>query len=229
MSKAEETGAPQAGQPRSTLTQATIPQASEVAQAWAQLVVDTKAFPTEAAKELMRLLGHSLAAKSAGERRQARLGLLIELVSTGSRGEYVTTTAYGQARRARMIAGDIAAGEDWPDASNLIRAYGHWLAAIKAASAFWFDGGAARVADSYRHGTRYRRYEPQEITSALLRYRQEHGQWPTECDWDDYSRIRRQLSRRAGKEPRVPNREAIARAYGTFDAALSAARSRFKR
>lgn len=212
------------GASQSGSTPTARPQASEVAQAWAQLVVDTKAFPTDAAEELVRLLGHSLAAKSAGERRQARLGLLIELISTGSRGEYVTTTAYDQARRARL-----AAGEDWPDSSNLIRAYGHWLATIKAASAFWFDGGAARVPDSYRHGNRYRRYQPQEITAALIRYRQEHGQWPTECDWDDYSGIRRRLARRAGKEARVPNREAIRRAYGDFDRALAAAQAQIQR
>lgn len=96
--------------------------ASAVAQVLAELASARGALPDDAADELRRLLGHSLAGTSATRRRDARLGLLFELVAQAP-GEVPTEQAYNEVRAARL-----AAGEDWPTAQALGQAYGHWLA-----------------------------------------------------------------------------------------------------
>jgi hypothetical protein len=91
--------------------------ASEVAQAMVKLVSDRDAFPQQAAEDLARLLGHDLAVTSPGARRQARLGLLIDLVSHGQ-GQFIASTTYEAARLEQS-----SSGLEWPTASALCRAY----------------------------------------------------------------------------------------------------------
>jgi hypothetical protein len=131
-------------------------EASEAAQQLVRLVSDKAAFPKRAADDLQELLGHDLARPNRGERRQARLGLLIELVSDAAEDQLITTTLYDQVR-----AKTKERGEDWPDSSNLVRAYGHWLAAVRAATRFWFDGSKANVPHLYPEQPHD--YQPQEI------------------------------------------------------------------
>lgn len=95
--------------------------ASELAQGLSRLVEDASAFSTEAASDLARMLEHSLANPSIGERRHLRIGLLVDLVA-GTNGEFVDSSGY-EAERARRVK----TGEEWPSASGLTRAYGHWL------------------------------------------------------------------------------------------------------
>jgi hypothetical protein len=64
--------------------------ATEVAAAIVSLVKSHLALPETPAQDLRRLLGNSLAVDSPAERRQASLGLLIELVADD--GEFVPTT-----------------------------------------------------------------------------------------------------------------------------------------
>lgn len=217
--------------------------ATETAQLIADLVSDRAAFPDAAVGHLAELLGHSLAAGSIGERRQARLGLLIDLVSCGT-GEFITSSTYEDARADRK-----ASGEEWPTASALSRAYGHWLAALRAACRYWFDGGRSRVSSSYAHTGRQQKYQPQEIHSALLQAQLELGfcaaqanpdraetgdrrvsaaatwqQWPTEWEYLEWARIKRRLARRAGIACRLPERGAIRAAYGTYATAIEAVR-----
>lgn len=209
--------------------------ATEVAQALADLVRDKAAFPDAAARHLADLLGHSLAVGTPGERRQARLGLLIELVS-GGEGEFITSGAYEEARQSRRER-----GEEWPAASTLSRAYGHWLTALRAACRFWFEGGRARVASDHAHAKRNLAYLPQEILSALLQAQAELGlqrrvgaasdgvagseqeHWPTEWEYLEWARIKRRLARRAGAPCRLPERGVIRAAYGSYAEAIEAA------
>src|SRR6201999_2682449 len=117
--------------------------------------------PVAAKRDLLRLLGHSLATATPADRRQQRLGLLIELISEG--GEFVPTTRYEQVRKERS-----AQGHDWPSSANLSRSYGHWLIAVTAANRFWFGGGRERVSDNHAHarGTQAG-YQPKDIVAAL--------------------------------------------------------------
>lgn len=196
--------------------------ATETAQSIASLVRDCKAFPDEAARQLLELLSHSLAAPSAAERREARLGLLIDVVSQGE-GEFVTTEAYERERSIRR-----AGGETWPTASSLSRAYGSWLSALRAACRFWFEGGAARVASDHRHAKPSQTYKPIEIRSAILKAQADMnlpaGEWPTEWEFQEWAQIKRRLARLAGSECRIPGAKQIRKAYGGYAAAVAAAR-----
>lgn len=192
--------------------------ATEAAQVLAQMVADRAAFPEAAVRDLARLLGHGLAVHSVARERSTRLGLLVDLVSSVS-GEFIDTATYEAAREQRSKA-----GEEWPAASTLSRAYGHWLAAVRAAMRFWFDGGQARVASSHRHACRHAGYRPREIAAALRRCRDELGAWPTEWEYEEWRRVCRELSRRAGlPEPRLPSMPVVRKACGSFEAGLALA------
>lgn len=196
--------------------------ATETAQMVACLVRDQKAFPEEAARQLEQLLSHSLAAPSAAERRVARIGLLIDIVSQGE-GEFITVEAYEGERDKRKARGEV-----WPTASNLSRAYGHWLAAVRAACRYWFEGGQARVAADHRHARPSQSYKPIEIRSALLKAQADLSlpadEWPTEWEFIEWAQITRRLARSAGTSCRIPGAKQIRKAYGSYAAAVDSAR-----
>lgn len=195
--------------------------ATESAQSIAILVSDRKAFPDEAVRQLEQLVGHSLAAPSAAVRREAQIGLLIDIVSQGQ-GEFVTAETYEQER-----AGREARGEAWPSASSLSRAYGHWLSAVRAACRYWFEGGDARVASDHRHARPSQTDKPIEIRSALLKAQADLGlpadEWLTEWEFHEWARIKRRLARASGSDCRIPGAKQIRKAYGSYAAAVEAA------
>jgi hypothetical protein len=199
--------------------------ATEVAATIVSLVKNRLACPENAAQDLRRLLGNSLAVDSPAERRQASLGLLIELVADD--GEFVPTTTYEEIRKERL-----SKGEEWPAASTLSRLYGHWLAAVRAACRFWFDGGPQRVPGSHHHavGTQPG-YQPAEILSTLLAARRDlelpDGHWPSQWEYSEWAEIKRRLTRRSGKSPRIPGLKQIRKAFGGYDSAVEAAGRHF--
>jgi len=153
------------------------------------------------------------------------LGLLIELVADD--GEFVPTTTYEEVRKERL-----SAGEEWPAASTLSRLYGHWLAAVRAACRFWFDGGPQRVASNHHHaaGTQPG-YKPAEILSTLLAARRDlelpDGHWPSQREYSEWAEVKRRLTRRSGKAPRIPGLKQIRKAFAGYDSAVSAASRHF--
>ena len=205
-------------QPRATLG---VDNATESAQIL-QHVVSKAAFPQQAADDLARLLGHSLATESSAQRRFAKLGLLIRLVAE-TNAEFITSVRYEQARLAQDDP------SSWPTAPALSRAYGHWLMAVKATCRYWFDGGIAAVPSSYEHaGGPKRGYQPQEIVSALIRCQRDLGLpqdvWPTEWEYFEWARINRRLLRRSGAPCRLPGRKQFRAAFGGYAEAVAAAR-----
>ncbi len=211
---------------------------SELVTSLGELVQDRDAVPDEARRDLLRLLSHSLAAETPAQRRQRRLGLLIELISEG--GEFISTTRY-EKQRKECAAQD----QDWPSAANLVRSYGHWLVAVKAANRFWFEGGRQRVPDSYNHarGTQPS-YEPKRIAAALREAKVDlelpADLWPTQWEYEEWAMIKRRLARRSGADgssktggegavargtvgKRYPGLKQIRKAFGTYDEAVRAA------
>jgi hypothetical protein len=220
-SRPRPVGSPRKGEPIAL----SIDNATEVATTIVSLVKSRLACPETAAQDLHRLLGNSLAVGSPAERRQAGLGLLIELVADD--GEFVPTTTYEEIRKERL-----SKGEEWPAATTLSRLYGHWLAAVRAACRFWFDGGPQRVAGSHRHavGTQPG-YQPAEILSTLLAARRDlelpDGHWPSQWEYSEWAEVKRRLIRRSGKGPRIPGLKQIRKAFGGYDRAVGAASRHF--
>jgi hypothetical protein len=194
--------------------------AGEAAQIIVQFVGDCQAFPDEAACDLRRLLANSLSDASPGERRVARLGLLIDLAVGDGKptGEWISVEDYEIARARRAKA-----GESWPSSSALSEAFGGWLRAVGTAMRFYMGGGKARVPASLTDARPHARYEPREILSGLIRFRNELGVWPTEWEWTEYAPVRTRHARRAGVELRLASPKQIRKAYGTFDRAVRAA------
>lgn len=211
---------------------------SEVTTSLCELVKDPRAFPDAAAKDLLRLLGHRVATQSPAERRQRRLGLLIELISEG--GEFIPTPRYEKVRLEREDQ-----GHHWPNAGVLSSNYGHWLIAVKAANRFWFGGGRERVTDNHSHARGSQpEYKPDEIATVLRECRRDLALtgdlWPTQWEYEEWAQIKRRLARRSGKGgstsaggkgavargatgSRYPGLKQIRKAFGTYDGAVRAA------
>jgi hypothetical protein len=188
--------------------------ASECAQVLASLVPK---LPEVTARTLMQLLGHHLAAPSAALRRQARLGLLIEMVA---RGTVPNTDQYMAERDLRRQR-----GENWPTYSVLINAYGHWLAAQKAAIKLVEIGSRARVATSHHHARFRRDTLRQEVPEAIMKCRDKLGDWPTEWEYYEWASLARRAARAAGKpEPHLPSSGPVNKLFGNYDEAVAAAK-----
>lgn len=191
--------------------------AGELAQGLGSIL---HAFPREAIEDLERLLSNELGAPTAAQLREARLGLLIELISTGD-GEIPSTRAYNDLRRHRSET----KGEHWPAASSLVESYGSFGAAVRAAMRLHHDGSAARVPHTHRHARSYRCYSRNEVVAALKKFRDQHGSWPrSELEYLTWGETVRRARRNGGHpDPRIPTARPIRKLFGNFPRALEVA------
>jgi hypothetical protein len=184
--------------------------ASELAQALAALV---PAISEKAAQDLKRLLGRTLTMPSPSELREARLGLLIDLV-VELQGEVPSIELYNLSRAASLAERD----ENWPAHTTLIRAYGStWLAAVKAAMRVAFEGSNHRVSKD-NHSRQFKpAYERPEYIDAVRKCAEAIGATPTLLEYTDWTILMRRGARAAGKpEPRLPGREAVLQLWGSW-------------
>jgi hypothetical protein len=175
----------------------------------------------EAATDLKRLVGHSISLPSPAELREARLGLLIDLVENGS-GEVPSAEVYEAERSKRRED-----GETWPAASTLIHAYGgHWLAAVRSAMRVAFES-IRRVPSNYAHARPAASYTRDECLAALIACSDALESEPTMQEYLEWATLTRRLSRLNGQsDPRLPGRKQILKAWGTFERLLAALRRR---
>jgi hypothetical protein len=191
-------------------------QASELAWGLAALIPDLS---EQAAVDLKRLLGRSLTLPAPAELREARLGLLIDLVLERS-GEVPSVEDYNQARAER--ADD---GESWPSHMSLIRAYGsHWLAAVRAAMKVAFTDNHARISSDDHHRSFKKRYSRNECLEAVRQCAAALSTTPTLMEYTDWTILRRRSARAAGQaEPRLPSRETVIQRWGSWQRLIQAA------
>lgn len=188
--------------------------ASDVAQWVAAMIRDPEIVPRDAVVDLRRLLGHGLADPPAAARRWDSLWLLVALIAKRE-GLLPTTREYEDARREHEA--------EAPTASALVKRYGHWLAASKAA------GRLMQLQPSgpaWSERRRYRRpYRPREVTLAIARFYHSFGVWPSREEYNEWSGISRRTARSCGApDPRLPSATVVTRLYGTYDRALQAAK-----
>lgn len=177
------------------------------------------ALPEKTCADLHRLLAYSLAAPTPSELREARLGLLMELIrGLGGRVPRVSDYDRLRTRRARLA-------ESWPSHSQLIRAYGNWLSAVGAA--LKLDQGLPGV--SYRAPRPPRRYTNEALLNAIDLCALSTGGLPTESDYRDWARLTKEAEHRYGcGRVAVPGSVAIRRRFGTWSSAIRAASRRAK-
>ena len=191
---------------------------SDVAVAYIELLND---FAPDQLQLIERALLSDLAESTPAELREARLGLLMDMLADRS-GVIPLADDYDRLREERAERGEV-----WPHSTTLLRAYSHsWNLAVRAAMRLLFDGPAARVATSHRaKHTKTSDYERDEVKAALRRFHREHGgRWPRPTQFYDWAEYVRQHADYGGHpDPRLPSPSAVKRHFGTFDAALVAA------
>lgn len=197
--------------------------ADEVAWAIAAIVPE---LPQETAADLQRLLRHSITAPRPSELREARLGLLIDLVSDGS-GEVPSSDDYNRVRGEREEI-----GQTWPAHTTLIRAYGgHWLAAVRAAMRVAYSDTAINVAASPGYFGSRLAYSRDEVAAAIASCWRNlgldpDGPGPTQEEYLEWAGLTRRARRLAGKpDPRLPGSSAVRRLCGNWGRAVALATS----
>lgn len=191
---------------------------SELGAAFVELVSDRRAFPDEAARDLLRILGHALAAPHpAAERWDVLSPLVVAIRQTG--GRFPTVREY-EALRDR----------EWPDApaaSTLTERYGSWLAALTSASHL-LSLSRENPVWPYKP-PRHRPYTPAECLAALAKFRKQFGAWPQLTEYRAWSRSARRAAHVCGaNDPCLPDVKVVLRRFGTFDRALQAAKDTYR-
>jgi hypothetical protein len=189
--------------------------AGDVAQSIARLVVSKKVIGEQAAMDLRRLLMRDLAHRTPGQVRIGHLGLLLELICS-RRYEWVSQTIYMNIRAER-----VAAGQTWPDDSQIIRLYGHWHIAYRVAEKFMWIGDRSSRPPRDTKG-RTRRYSAETILMSIHKCRSDLGSWPTQWEYSEWVRLTRLLS---AKDPNRPDLPAVVRNFGSYPQALHAAKN----
>lgn len=188
--------------------------AGEAAQVIAALVT---ALPDETLRQLDELLAHSIAAPKAAERREASLGLVIEMVSVGT-GEVPSSQDYEQLRVRRRQA-----GQQWPTARRLTKLYGHWLRVVRAAMRLVAVGAHARVKERPADSSFSETYSREEVLVALKRFHRRFKTWATPWEFLEWAQLERAHARRHGlADPRIPGMKQITKRFGAYDRAVQA-------
>lgn len=195
--------------------------ASEAAQLIAEIV---PSLPTDTAYNLKRLLALDIALPSRALVREARLGLLVELVALRTQPGLPSEPEYEALRLERIPLGEI-----WPTSRTLREHYGHWLKAVRAAinhvRGYNEAGGRIKVPASHAHGGRHGSYSRQEVLDALWLVHQAIGDWSTEWEYELFVRAYRKAAKEAGNpQPRIPGMKQIRTHFGNYARAVQAAK-----
>lgn len=192
------------------------------------LAGDARHWPENDARDLMELLAHSLSAQTAVERREARLGLLIDLVADAAAKCSTRPPRrqdYDEARAERAQN-----GEHWPSSSALCDSYLGWSRAITAAIVV-FEGNARGVSTDKSHASKHRQtYTRPEITRSIINCREATGDWPTQWEMAIWAQAQRRLARLSNRQTTelLPGLKQIRKKFGTWDRALARARDEYE-
>jgi hypothetical protein len=189
--------------------------ASDTALTFVELVSDRRAFPDAAARDLLRLLGPTLAEPDLAARRWDVLGALMTMIHKAN-GKLPTVREYETIR-----------AQEWPQApaaSTLTERYGTWLSALTSASRLM---SLSRATPVRLHKNPYHPpYTPSECLAALAQFRKRFGDWPRPTEYREWSRSARRAARERGAtDPDLPELKVLLTRFGTFDRALQASKA----
>jgi len=175
--------------------------------------------PPQTVRDLQALIAQRLTFVGAAEAREARLGLLLDLVAV-SGGEIPATADYEDERARRRKQGEV-----WPNASVLSRAYNGWPRACLAAMRLHFRSGAG-VSVEHPQSRKKETFTRAEMLQAIVRFADAHEQrWPTYTEFFVWRRDLRQRARLSGSpSPRVPAPGDYRKYFANFPAAVRTAR-----
>jgi hypothetical protein len=199
---------------RAPLAVETSPVPSELALILADFVLDT-ACPEEAARDLHRLLGPTLAQPDPAAHRWDLLHALAMIIRE-TNGATPTVSEYQSARERRF--------PDAPAPSSLTERYGTWYKTLDAAARL-MNLSASTPVWTKEQGLHHR-YTLDDCAAALAQFRKRFGDWPRPGEYRDWSRAARRAAQKCGaRDPRLPDLNLIYKRFGTFDRAIGAAQS----
>jgi hypothetical protein len=189
---------------------------SNFRSARAQLIADmARDLPEQVRREVRQALGEDLAVLQPEAIRAARLGLLRRLVSVGT-GEVPPVRVYSQYREEASVE-----GEQWPSVAALIDHFGDWDLAVLAAMRLQHG---ARTPSTKKHLTQSSapKYGCKQSLEAVASCREFYGGgWPFPEQFYRWRTLCRQLAAHDRKpEPRIPDRKAVRRLFGGYEAML---------
>lgn len=194
------------------------------AEGWT-LAPIVESLPEPLAWDLFRMLGHLLHAPTNTDRRYERLELIVRCVLADG-------AAPGIERYQRERADRAAHGEDWPEASVLIKHYAGWERAVRAALELYRIGTRSRVSHSARHlvddtpdFTRF------EMIEALISVQEKLGHWPAKEEYRRWAQLERHVARATHGVVRYPSLPPFRNHFGRggFDKATRAAQAAYAR
>jgi hypothetical protein len=175
--------------------------------------------PEPTRSQLRQMLANSIAAPTTAELREARLGLLTELIAQGH-GD-TNSDMYEAVRATRA-----AAGEHWPSRSQLTRAYGTWLHALDAATTLASDLLPAGAPSDRGRSRVSRRYTRSDLIVAIQRCRLALEEWPTASTYGHWRRVTLRATRQHGTvDAAIPATGVITKRFGTWSRAIAIAKA----
>lgn len=169
--------------------------------------------------QLYEAISHIAAAPNPVVLRAARLGLVIDMIRSGS-GEFPKYKDYDELRARR--AAEL--GEEWPSSTALCEAYFGWYYVVRAAMEIHIGRGRVQRnpnVNTFENET----YSRLEIDDAIKRCRDELGFWPTQWEYTDWSYLSRQIAWDKNEEIRLPGLPQIRKKCGSFDEAVESLRA----
>jgi putative component of membrane protein insertase Oxa1/YidC/SpoIIIJ protein YidD len=144
------------------------------------------ALPLETCVQWRALLTHELAARHLAPTDGARLEFLISLVL-----DYQSTVSSTTYETARVLHAPSA-----PHHSTLVRAYGSWTAALRAAERLL--GAAKCETVSARSSKTGYPSDPVHVIAAIVSCRDVLGDWPTCSEYLAWRRVENAVRKRTG-------------------------------
>ena len=179
----------------------------------AALVIATlvPALTDETCSQLRALLADDLATAEVLAPSQHRLVGIAALID--ALGRVPSIAEYERARSDHA---------EWPHPSMLGRAYGSWLAAVRAAVKMTSE--PPRPPGPRRRSTL--KHARADCVNAIVRCAQALGDWPASSEYQRWQVVEADLCRRAGTHARTPpTLRVVTNRLGTWKAALDAARA----
>ncbi len=174
--------------------------------------------PADTRRELRQMLANSIAAPTPAEFREARLGLLLELLDSVG-----VAHATGESYEALRADRRAATAESWPSRSQLSRAYGNWMRALEAASKLIGEAGPGAPGD-HANRSAPRLYTRRDLLTAIERCRLVIGTWPSRSTYARWTSLAIRNARRHGRtDPAIPSVSAIIKRFGTWTRAVELA------
>ncbi len=198
-----------------TATNAGVASDRTVADSLRSLLAMVDSLPEPAQRELERALRRRLAPyrSSAAQRRVGSLGFLAELLSIeaaavgagGSRGPTLVP----------RIAYDAARPRSAPTSERLVRLFGSWFGACRAAEGVVAGGRKSAPGTVAGRTTRAARqmYSREEVLAAVRLCAQSLGRVPSSCDYHAWALERKARARATGTALRLPGYSVFCRLF----------------